>query len=294
MNKTAIDTAMMLLPFGRLAIDPVWGWQQFRMHVWDMMQVQMGATDMGYAERRAASKVVVVKAGDIVSDASFETIGVRNGFSSEKIAIVNINGMIRNEDGQCSYGMMTMADQLMKVRNEVTGAIFNISSGGGYADGGETMVAAIREFGKPTVTLSQYAGSAAYMIAAQTDVVFAKTEMSQFGSIGTFISLDKEMKELIKNSMEVIYAETSPDKNAAARAWMDNDDISGFVKMANDHDKFFMAHVKNARELKGEPDTIKQTLAGGMFFAKDAIKRGMVDAIGDNARAINQIQLLSK
>lgn len=284
MNKSISDLALAALPSGRLAIEPGWGIDAYSEFLSELAQIAIGipASEMMYGERRKTSMVSVI-----------ETSSNGNGVETDRIAIVNINGVIKNQDAMCSIGMMTMADQLLKRKHEVSGAIFNISSGGGYTDAMETMVTAIKEFGKPTVTITQFAASAAYGIASATDQIFLKSVMSQVGSIGTFLELNKKFREEYKEKVEVIYADTSPNKNLAFRKWLD-EDMSGMVEYVNEMDGHFMKLVKSNRNLLGDSSIIKETLAGGMFFAKDAISRGLADAIGDTARAINTIQKLSK
>jgi ClpP class serine protease len=284
MNLSVLDISRSLIPTGKIAMEPKYGANLMQSYLSELMQIAMGipAANMGYGDRKAAS---IVQTIEVKND--------KNKFSSDKIAIVNINGMIRGEDGLCSIGMATMADQLLKEKNNVTGAIFKINSGGGYMDGAEMMIAAIREFGKPTVSIGHFMGSAAYMIASETNQILAQTEMSEFGSIGVLIELNKEFKNEYKEKVDVIYAETSADKNEAFRKWL-NDDLTGYIQLANEADKFFMKLVKRNRDLKGEDNVIKETLAGKMFYADDAKERGLIDGRGDNNKAISLIQKLNR
>lgn len=284
MTPQLLDINNIILPAGPLAMEPKYGVKLYSQYLMELMQISCGvsASEMGYGERRKASMVQTIE------------VPSSNGTSKmNKIAIVNISGMIRGEDGMSSYGMGTISEMLLREKNNVSGAIFKINSGGGYMDGAEMMIAAIREFGKPTVTLTHFAGSAAYMIASETQQILTQTEMSEVGSIGTLIELSKDFREQYKEKVDVIYADSSVDKNDAFRKWL-NGDISGFVETVNAANKHFIKLVKNNRELKGEDETIQKTLSGGMFYSKDAKERGLVDGQGDNQRAISLIQKLNK
>lgn len=279
-----MDVGNIIIPQGKIAINLEYGRKLLNQYFLDLDQAQSISKKMivqMMAERKAATQPKIV---EVPND--------RKPFLKDQIAIVNLNGMIRADDGWSSAGTRSIGEKLVEQKKNVIGAIFKISSGGGYMDGAEAMVSAMREFDKPIVVLSPYAASAAYMIASEADQINAETEFSEFGSIGVYIELDKEFKELYKEYVESAYSEKSPEKNKAFRDWVFNDDLSGFVKQATQADDMFMGLVNTNRTLEGS--TKEETLAGGMFYAKDAKKRGMIDGFSNMEKSVLTIQKLSR
>lgn len=283
----------VIFPNGKLAVDPVWALNQLQGYLAEMQQLQAGVPykALGISERRERSHVTVF---DLKSESSLrvgEVAREGNVKATDRIAVVNIEGLIQANSGMCSIGMREMGDELLKVKNSVIGALFRINSGGGHMDGMEAMIAAMREFDKPIVSIGGFMGSAAYGIASQSDQILAETEMSEFGSIGVFVELNKQMRDKYKEMVESIYADTSPDKNEALRLWL-NGDSSGFINVVNEADGQFMKLVSNNRRLSRYGSKTNKTLAGGMFPTKDAIERGLIDGKSNIEKSFAIIQQL--
>lgn len=280
----------IVIPDGRLAIDENIGLQYLSQYVAECQQLEMGMPfkSLGYGRMRKASAVQVVEV-----EAVSKIVEVQNpkkSFIKDKIAIVDLRGVIRSQDGMYSYGTRTKGDQLLAAKKDVIGALFRIDSGGGYMDGAEAMIAAMREFGKPMVALSNLSASAAYMIACECDQVFAETEFSEFGSIGVYITLDKQMRELVNKYLDFAYSEKSPNKNKAYRDYLKDENLEGFVADATHADTMFMKQVRANRRLHGKTE---ETLSGGMFKALDAKERVLIDDIKNVSEAISIIQKLA-
>jgi ClpP class serine protease len=289
-----VDINNLILRGGKMAIDPVYGFNLLQSYLSELQQVQAGIpySALGIGERRERSHVTVF---DLQSDSSLKVGEVAregNVKATDRIAVVNIEGLITADSGMSNIGMRAMGDELLKVKNSVVGALFRINSGGGHMDGAEAMIAAMREFGKPIVSIGGFMGSAAYMIASESDQILAETEFSEFGSIGVFVELNKQMREKYAEAVESIYADTSPDKNEAARLWLKGDS-SGFVKIVNDADSGFMKLVSRNRRLSSYGTKTNKTLAGGMFATSEALERGLIDGKSNTEKAFSIIQHLS-
>lgn len=286
----------LIFPTGTLAVDPDYGIQVLTNYLFEISQVKAGVPfkELGISDRREASRVKIVSGDELLgNDISINEVTNGSKFGGkDKIAIVNISGLIQAEGGMSSVGMSQMADELLKQKNNVIGALFKINSGGGYTDGAEIMSAAIQEFGKPSVTVSNYAGSAAYMIASHTQQILAVSDLSSFGSIGVYYELNKVFRDKYNEMIDTAYSDHSPEKNSEWRQYLAGD-LSGFVKLATAKDKMFMQLVRNNRMLDSSELT-SETLLGGMFHAKEAKKRGLIDGSGDNGKAYSLIQKLSK
>jgi ClpP class serine protease len=262
-----------IIPEGRVGIVQAYGFRMLSRIANNLQMMQSGVTytDLGIKEMKEKSQTKV-------------------------IAVVDLSGVIMKEDGWCSYGTKTKGEQLLAMKDEVIGAIFKIDSGGGYMDGAESMVADMREFGKPIVALGSYVGSAAYMIACEAKQILATSKFAEFGSIGVYIELDKRVRDFYQKYVQFAYSKKSQNKNSEFRTWIEEEDegdaMKGWIESATQADDLFMAHVKQNRKLN--KDKREETLSGGMFYTDDAIERGLVDAEGDNKRAIALIQKLSR
>jgi chromosome segregation ATPase len=83
------------------------------------------------------------------------------------------------------------------------------------------------------------------------------------------------------------------NKNEEFRA-LQLGDPSKIIAALNKSDAIFMAEVKKNLNLKGDAETIKETLSGRMFFAADAQKRGLIDGIKTKSEVIARAEQLAK
>ena len=199
------------------------------------------------------------------------------------VAVVNINDVIMKHDMFCGpSGTKTKMDILQRIdkTKNIQGAILVIDSPGGEGYAAKNLASYIRdEFQKPIISfVDDFAASAAYYIAAATDQIIANSTMAQVGSIGTYITLAdytdfwKAQGINVKN----IYATKSTDKNKPYK-----DAIEGDTKLLKeDIDRFnqdFLDTMASYREDKLGEESIWGT--GKLFYAEDAYKNGLIDAI---------------
>lgn len=211
------------------------------------------------------------------------------------IAIIPISGPIMKYDNCGDPGSKTFEDLVKQAdaNPNITGIIFQIDSGGGEVAGTESLAKVIKSVSKPTVTLAEdVMASAAYWIGSSTDFIFANTDTTMVGSIGTMISFRdmRPMWEAQGVKFHEIYASDSTLKNNDyAEALKENyDPIQKNV--LNPLNKVFMDSVKSNR---GDKLNADMTLKGQMYTAKDAIKHGLIDGIGNLSDAINKINELA-
>jgi len=210
----------------------------------------------------------------------------------DSIISFSVNDFMQSNDGLCSVGMKTMSDALLSYKNDpnVIGAKVNFDTGGGEGMSGHILHNAFKEFGKPVIAYVYNAGSAGYLAASGATEIVAANENSRVGSIGALVSISKKMLDEYANNIVEIYSDSSSDKNKEFRALLkgDSDPIK---EMLNKSVQVFHNVVKSNRMLKNDPEG---SLRGGMFFAKDAIKRGLVDHIGNNHFALSRVKKYSK
>ena len=121
-----------------------------------------------------------------------------------------------------------------------------------------------------------------------SDEVIASSNSSQFGSIGAYISISKEMLKEVSENFIHIYADNSGDKNADLRKAFTGD-LSGIQEKVNRVSKEFRDAVMADRVLKGNESRIEKTLSGGMFDASEAKSRGLSDMTGDLLTAVRRL-----
>ncbi|HNC36755.1 MAG TPA: S49 family peptidase [Saprospiraceae bacterium] len=210
----------------------------------------------------------------------------------DSIISFNVNDFMQSNDGLCSVGTKTMSDALLSYKNDpkVIGAKINFDTGGGEGMSGHILHNAFKEFGKPVIAYVYNAGSAGYLAASGATEIVAANENSRVGSIGALVSISKKMLDEYANNIVEIYSDSSSDKNKEFRALLKGDS-DPLKEMLNKSVQVFHNVVKANRQLKFDPEG---SLRGGMFFAKDAMKRGLLDHIGNNDFAISRVKKYAK
>lgn len=261
-------------------IDPIFGYKQFCAYRNKVNQVKSGlmTKEDAFQEAKALQGSIVFK----TKDGSTEIGSLDNlDFSAMpkgSIATLTYSGVMSSEDGLCSYGVNSYVAALyaLYAADNVVGIRVDMNSGGGEAVSGFNFASAVSARNKPVIFTGALMASAAYMAATTSDGIYAYHDASEFGSIGAYYTFDKEFLQTFEEKYVTAYAKQSTNKNAALRAAV-KDDMSLFEDQATDFASLFIKAVKSSRLI--DPDTSKETFAGGMFFAKDAQKRGLIDGV---------------
>lgn len=147
-----------------------------------------------------------------------------------------------------------------------------INSPGGEFDGLFDVVDAIRYSKKPVTSyVTGMAASAAYAIAAQTAKITAKSYASRVGSIGVVASFYYDENEITiasSNAPNKAPNVSTPEGQAIVQTEL------------NELEELFLEHVATSRGITKEK-VIESYGQGSVFLAKNALKRGMIDAISD-------------
>lgn len=160
-----------------------------------------------------------------------------------------------------------------------------INSPGGEFDGLFDVVDAIQASKKPIKSLvTGIAASAAYAIAAQTSKITAKSYASRVGSIGVVASFYRDEKEITIASSNA--PNKAPDVGTA-------EGVSIVRTELDELEELFLEQVAKARGTSKE-NVIKSYGQGSVFLAKNALKRGIIDAISDKKnRSFGGLNLMS-
>jgi len=204
--------------------------------------------------------------------------------SQPYVLIVPVQGALTKYDNCFGTSTMEVADVLDQFRDDdnVIGFILDFDSPGGSVNAVMPLIQSIRRIqdaGKPIISHCDLAASAAYWIAAQTDLIVMDNELSEVGSVGVYATIidDRENKATGERRLE-IYAPESEDKNRSYRDALDGD----FTKLEKELSEIalaFRAAVQDGRP-KLDPET-PGALTGAMFTAGKAVDLKMADTVGD-------------
>lgn len=207
---------------------------------------------------------------------------------------IQINGpMLSSDAPMCMMapiiGMQSVSNALLSYRDDETvlGAIIEINSGGGESSAGTILKNAIIDFQKPVIGLAINACSAAYKGILPCKEIIATDNAAMIGSIGTMMSINREFIAYYKAVIEDIYSNKSPDKNEEFREYIEKDSKEKYLSLLDNVSGIFHEDVKKYRQLRF-PDT---TLTGKVFFAQDAKRRGLIDAIGTEIFALKRLKV---
>lgn len=283
------------LPFmgQSLAIETEMAMEALSNYLSDLSLLQSGVSAKElYEGRKEATvpKLVSVSAGGDIETKPFtkENIQGRSG----QFAHFTLSGVMRMEDGLCSYGVSRLVDNFRTANADlnISGILLEVNSGGGEVTAGQALFTAVKESKKPVVAFVHNAGSGALMGILHADRIIMGGNNARIGSIGVFTAYSKYMVSYMRHNIGFVYSDTSPDKNAAERSLIADNDTSLLKKSVNHTDMLFEREVTKARTLKGDEDMQRDTLNGGFFFAADGVKRGLADTIGTFQTAVKALE----
>jgi protease-4 len=292
------DIEGFLLTAEMLEIDFDFAFAELNRYLQDVLMLSNGFSfdDLGVRERRKESLPRLI----IPSESAYKFVDrweVQNVDDTPpgSIALLKLTGVMRTQSGLSSPGADRLAADFRNAfHNEnVKGIILETLSGGGESMAGTLIKSAISERNKPVVGFSHLGASAAYRVLSGTDEIIASTEQSEFGSIGTMLTLDTKILNKYRERFTDIYGTQVPKKNAEFRAAIAGD-FTGLQERVNKLTGQFHDEIKGSRPLRGDAAFIKETLSGAVFDAKESKRRGLVDAIGNLQFAVKRVNALTK
>jgi len=198
------------------------------------------------------------------------------------VARLNVDGII-SDDRALTKAVTDLADN-----RRVAALIVSIDSPGGSVAGGESMHDAIEKVAakKPVVTVMRgTAASAGYMIAVPAARIFAR-ESTLTGSIGVLLETGEASGLLAKLGISATAIVSGPLKDqpsfTAPLSPAGREVLQGLV--ADMYDQF-VGIVAEGRHM--DADKIRPLADGRAYTGRQALKLGLIDAIGgeDEARA---------
>lgn len=209
-----------------------------------------------------------------------------NSVPEGSTAVVTISGAITKYDQPCGPdGMKTVARMSHDVLSNpnISQLIYQIESPGGSVYASQFMHGEIHrmkaQYSKPIIAyVEDLCASGGMYIASACDEVYANTENASIGSIGTMITLWDQRKYLEKEGISLIdlYATLSTDKNKVYKDALEGNP-EALIAELDTHNQTFINAVENGRPASVQHKKTWET--GRVFFAKDAIRIGLIDGI---------------
>lgn len=207
-----------------------------------------------------------------------------------RIAYYSLKGVMRTEDTLCTEGVSSLISDMRRdmLDPSVTGAYIDVNSGGGESMAGDLVREAVKEFAavKPIIAHVTLAASAAYNAISTATAIYGVSNRSEVGSIGTYLSLDMQFIQELKDTMLFIYSDHSVEKNEAIRQLLDKGDTTLLRKEVTKSSEFFMQSVKDNRKNVSEA-----ALKGKVFsFEEDAtMSLGLTDGVKTYSQVLKEI-----
>ena len=215
------------------------------------------------------------------------------------VAVITLKGDMLKDGTMCSYGTEEVAAAMREAASspKIIGIRLDMDSGGGAVDAIAPMLDAIsfsQSQKKPVVACCDLCASACYYVACHCNKIIADNDISaEFGSIGVMMQFPDYAKYYEQKGIKVhtIYSDLSTHKNAPFEAALKGEYKSIKEEMLNPLAREFQQAVKSHRP--NLDDKVDGILNGRMFFAKDALKYGLIDAIGNRDAATEEVRRLA-
>ncbi len=239
--------------------------------------------DLLLDRRRLKRRLVIWRTLAVIAVTIAVLTGMRAaglGGASPHIARLSITGVI-TEDRKLLDAIAASARD-----SQVKAMIVAINSPGGSVSGGESLHHAISLFAgkKPVVAvMGGLAASAGYMVAMPASRVFAR-ESTVTGSIGVLLETGEVSGLLDKLgvSAEAITSGPLKDQPSLTRKLspQGREVLHGLIQDMYDQ---FIGMVAAGRHM--EPDAVRALADGRVYTGRQALKLGLIDAIGDERDA---------
>jgi protease-4 len=230
------------------------------------------------------------------------------GLLLDKIALIDVSGVIRNERGNKLLGsgehpVSLLREQLDEAARDrsVKAVILRINSPGGTVAASELMHAELMHFrrhtNKPVIAvMMDVAASGGYYLACGCDEIFAHAS-TVTGSIGVIMLMVDVSGTMHKIGVQTDAITSGPMKDAGSPfRTMTDDERALFQAIVDEFYDSFVATVAAGRPRLDE-DQIRRLADGRVYTGAQALEVGLVDRLGtirDAARRAKELAHLEK
>ena len=205
------------------------------------------------------------------------------------VGLISVQGMISDAS------VYTKQIEAFRKSDDVKGLILRINSPGGYSGSSEVVYRELLKFSKakPVVAVIENVGaSGAYYIAAAAHTIIA-SPMALVGSIGAVMELANIQRLLERFDVSVKYVQAGKFKTTGSMVKeLTPEELAYLQRLSDDLYIHFMQDIAVARELKPEEHT--QWADGQIFTGHQALKLGLIDALGSMSDGIDALKKLAK
>ena len=221
---------------------------------------------------------------------------VREGPATQKIVVVNVQGIIHGNLANDVYRELKAARQDRRIK----GLIIRVNSPGGTISASDQIYKEIRKFreekGKPVVAFMQgVAASGGYYTSVACEKIIAEPTTIT-GSIGV-ISSYFVVQELLEDKLGVMPVTI---KSGQKKDWPSSFRKPSAEELAYMREKVMMPAyerfvdiVVEGRKASLDPNEVRQLADGGIFGAKEAVDEKLIDGMGYLDEAVDLVKSLA-
>ncbi len=209
------------------------------------------------------------------------------------VAVIRVAGAIQRRESWWYPNWDTIVQDLkwLDNRQNITGVVMLIDSGGGIAMGCQEACDAVEQFSKPIVAFVEgYCCSAAYRLVCYCDAIYA-TKSAQLGSLGTMV-MEYDYSEYVKSEgIRPVAVSTGPIKAFGAYGLPITEEQQAFMQelVANEQAGFLAA--LQVRGLSAEQQA--KVTDGRYWPATEAQQLGLIDGVKEVSEVISSaVQLV--
>lgn len=228
-----------------------------------------------------------------------KSASIDRGTGRDRIAVVTAEGAIVHSEEE--YGVIGdghFTEMLEKIRrsSSIKAVVLRVNSPGGNILAAENIlreIKLIQEAGKPVVvSMSDYAASGGYYIAASADSIFAQSN-TLTGSIGVF-TLIPNPHELLNETLGINFDTVRTARHSASFTpffeWSE-EEHNYFKTRTDDFYELFLTKVAEGRKMTVEE--VDDVAQGRIWTGNKALELGLVDRIGGLNDAIQSAASLA-
>jgi protease IV len=219
-----------------------------------------------------------------------------DGPASKKIAVINLDGIIRDELSEEVRLQIETASE----SSQVKGVILRINSPGGMVSSSDQIhyyLSNLREkTGMPVVAFMQgVAASGGYYSAVACNHIIAEPTAIT-GSIGVIMN-HLVIKDLLETKLGILpeVLKSGPRKDWPSMYTPMSDEQKDYLneKLIKPTYERFVELVSEGRSASLSPDEVRQLADGSIYTAQEALKNGLIDEIGYFESAIKATEELA-
>jgi len=216
---------------------------------------------------------------------------------SGSIAVIPLVGPLMKEDveecGMLTMGMNSIGRSIQEAddNTNISAIILYVDTPGGTVDGTQSLGDLVKSTAKPVVVfIDGLMASAGVWIGSQANYIIAENTSTEIGSIGVMMSFADQRPMWEKEGIKFHYIvpEESADKNKSML-----DALNGDYTLIIETQLKPLVYMFRDTVRRGRGNVSDETMTGKLYFAEEALTRGLIDEIGSFQRAIDKASELS-